>query len=57
MNYKKRVLNYSEHLLILNFTVIGYVSVSAFASLVGVLIGKQGLSICAITTGIKKYSE
>ena len=57
MNYKKRVLNYAEHLLILNFTVTGYVSISAFASLVGVPIGIQGLNICAITAGIKKYSE
>ena len=55
MNDKKIVLNYTEHLLILNFTVTGYVSISVFPLLVGVPIGIQGLNICAITTGIKKY--
>ena len=39
--YKKvyTILNYIEHLLILASVVIGCVSISAFASLVGILIG------------------
>ena len=34
-----RVLNYIEHLLILISTVTGCVSISAFASLIGIPIG------------------
>ena len=39
--YKKvyTILNYIEHLLILASVVTGCVSISAFASLVGILIG------------------
>ena len=39
--YKKvhKFLNYTEHLLILISTVTGFVSISAFASLVGIPIG------------------
>ena len=54
-----RVLNYIERLLILISTVTGWVSISAFASLVGIPIGiticKVGLKICGITSEIKKY--
>ena len=54
-----RVLNYIEHLLILIATLPGSVSISAFASLVGITMGITssaiGLKICVITAGIKKY--
>ena len=40
---------------------LGCVSISAFASLVGILIGitssAVGLKMCAINAGIKKYQE
>ena len=53
-------LNYIEHFLILPSTITGCVSVSAFASLIGIPIGITssaiGLKICAITAGIKKYN-
>ena len=52
-------LNYIEHFLILGSTITGCVSISAFASLVGIPVGITssaiGLTICAITTEIKKY--
>ena len=45
-------LNYVEHLPILASTVTGYVSISAFASLVCVPVGivscAVGINICAI---------
>ena len=51
-------MNYIEHLLILSSTVTGCISISAFASLVGIPIGITssaiGLKICAITAAIKK---
>ena len=54
-------LNYIEHFIILASTITGYVSISAFASLVGILIGITssaiGLKICAITAGNKKYNS
>ena len=54
-------LNYVDHFLILASTITGYISISAFASLLGVLIGITSctieLKICAITTGIKKYKS
>ena len=54
-----RVLNYTEHLLIVISTITGCVSISAFASLVGILIrissSKIRLKICVISAGIKKY--
>ena len=57
--YFVRVLNYIEHLLISMSTVTGCVSISAFASLVGIPIVITSsaiiLKICAITAGIKKY--
>ena len=58
--YKKvcRVLNYIDHLLIVISTITGRVSISDFASLVGVPIENTnfaiGLKGCAITAGIKK---
>ena len=60
-NHKKvcRVLNYIDHLLIEISTITGRVSISLFASLVGIPIGitssATGLKICVITAGIKKY--
>ena len=52
------VLNYIDHSLIAIYTVTGCVSISAFASLVGIPIVITSsaiiLKICAITAGIKK---
>ena len=59
----KKVLNYIEQLLILVSTVSGYVSVSAFASLliipifIGIMSSAIGLKICVITAAIKKYQS
>ena len=54
-------LNYVKHMLILALTVIGCVSISAFASLVFVPVGitnsAVGTTICAITARIKKYKS
>ena len=54
-------LNYVKHMLILALTVIGCVSISAFASLVFVPVGitnfAVGTKICAITARIKKYKS
>ena len=54
-------LNYIEHFLILGSTITGCVSISAFASLVGIPIGIAsstiGLKICVITAEIKKYKS
>ena len=54
-------LNYIEHFLILASTITGCVSISAFASLIGIPIGITssaiGLKICAITAEIKKYKS
>ena len=51
-------LNYIEHFLILASTITGCVSISAFSSSVGILVGITssgiGLKICAIDVGIKK---
>ena len=61
--YKKvcRVLNYIDHSVIVIFTITGFVSIFAFASLVGIPIGITssaiGIKICIITTGIKKYKS
>ena len=52
-------MNYFEHFLVFVSAVSGCVSISAFASLVGVPISiassAVGLKMCAITAGIKKY--
>ena len=59
--YKKacKYLNYVEHMLILDSTITGCVSVSAFASLAHVPAGitsfSIGKKICAITARVKKY--
>ena len=54
-----RVLNYIDHLLIVISTITGCVSISAFASLVGIPTGIMssaiGLKICIVIAGIKKY--
>ena len=54
-------LNYIEHFLILGSTVTGSVSISVYASLVGIPIGITssaiGLKICVITAAIKKYKS
>ena len=53
-----RVLNYIGHLLIVISTIAGYISISAFASLVGIpvriTISPTWLQICVITAGIEK---
>ena len=50
-------LNYIEQFLILAAAVTGYISISAFASLLGILIGitssAMGLKISAIAAGAK----
>ena len=52
-------LNYIKHWLILASVVTGCISISAFASLLGIPIeitsSAMGLKICVITAGIKKY--
>ena len=63
MKHKKacRVLNYVEHSLIVVSTTTRCVSIFAFASLVGILIGITssaiGLKIWLITAAIKKYKS
>ena len=56
-----RVLNNIDHLLIAISTITGCVSISAFASLIGIPIevtsSSIGLKICAITAGIKFYKS
>ena len=51
-------LNYIEHCLILASTITGCISISAFASLLGIPIRNSsspiGLEICAITAAITK---
>ena len=44
-----KILNYTEHLLILTSTVIGYVSISALTSLAGIPVG---IASSAITVKI-----
>ena len=61
--YKKvcTALNYIERFLTLPSTITGCISISAFASLLGIPIGITssaiGLKICTITAGIKKYQS
>ena len=56
-----KVLNYTKHFLIVISTITGCVSISAFASLVGIPIGITSspiaLKICVITTGIRKHKS
>ena len=53
------VFNYIEHFLVLPSTTTGRVSISIFASLVGIPIritsSAIGLKICVIAAAIKKY--
>ena len=62
-NHKKvcRDLNYFEHFPVFVSAVSGCVSISAFASLVGVPVGIAsslvGLKSYAIAAGIKKYKS
>ena len=54
-------VNYIEQFLILASKITGCVSISAFASLVGIPIGITssaiGLNICTITAGSKVYKS
>ena len=54
-------LNYIEHFPTLGSTITGCISISAFASLIGISIGTTssaiGLKIWAITPVIKKYDS
>ena len=54
-------LNYIEQFLNLASAFTGCISISAFPSSLGVLIGVTssavGLNICAITSGIKKHQS
>ena len=56
-----RVLNYIEHSPIVIFKITRSVSISAFASSVGITIGitssATGLNICIITAGIKNHKS
>ena len=62
-NHKKvcATLNYIERFLTLASTITACISISAFASLLGIPIvitsSAIGLKICAITAGIKKYAN
>ena len=54
-------LNYIENFLILPSTITGCISISTFASLIGIPIGITssaiGLKICVVTAGIKNYKS
>ena len=54
-------LNYIEHFLILASAITGFISISVFASLIGIPIEIASsairLKICAIAAGIKKYKS
>ena len=56
-----RTLNYVEHFLILGSRTTGYISISAFASLVGIPIGftssEKGWKICSTTAATKNYKS
>ena len=55
--YKKvrRVLSYIENLPILVSIITGWISLSTFASLVGIASSAVELKFCVITAGIKIY--
>ena len=65
MNKKRKKVcatpNYIEHFLILASTITGFISVSAFAYLIGIPKGITssaiGLKNCEIAAGIKKYKS
>ena len=54
-------LSYIDHFLILVSSITGCISISAFASLLGILLGTIsstiGLKMCAIAVGTKKYES
>ena len=54
-------LNYIEHFLTLASTITGCISISAFASLLGIprriTSSSIGLKICAVAAGIKRYKS
>ena len=54
-------LSYIEHFLILAFAITECISISAFASFLGIHIGTTGsatgLKTCVITAGVKKYKS
>ena len=52
-----RVLNYFEHFLAFVSAVSGCISISTFASLVGVVSSAVGIKLCAIIAEIKKYNQ
>ena len=56
-----RVLNYIDHSLIVISSITGCVSISGFASLVGILIRTTSsaivIKICVIVGGVKKYKS
>ena len=56
-----KVLNYTEHLLIIISAITEYVSISTFTYLVGTPIGITSCAIwfevCLITTEIKKFKS
>ena len=56
-----RVFNYTDQSLIVISTITGCVSISAFASLVGIPVGITsfviGLKVCVISARIKKYES
>ena len=61
---RKRIcttLNYFQHIFFLASAIIECISISFFASLLGIPIGYNssaiGLKICAITARIKKYKS
>ena len=58
-NHKKvcTTLNYIENFLILASTITGCISISTFASLLGIPIGITSSEIVLITAGIKKYKS
>ena len=55
------ILNYIEHFFILASCVTGCVSISVFASLIGIPIGFAnsvvGIQICAITARLKSITQ
>ena len=56
-----KVLNYFEHFLIFNSDVSGCVSISEFASIVGVSVqigsSTVALKFCALTARIQRYKS
>ena len=56
-----KVLIYIEHSIIFVSAITGHVSISAFASVIGIPMGIKstvvGLKTCAVTAGIRKYNS